>query len=93
MKTNDYTEKLITKSKQRIVVWYIFAVLMLINALIMIVTSCVVPEIPNWAGALMSLITFISGQGFVCFLFLVNFEHDRIMELQYYVRVIKEYEE
>lgn len=93
MKVNDYSEKLITKSKRRIVVWYILAVLMLITALTMIVTIAVIPEIPDWAEVLMSLLTFVSGQGFVCFLFLVNLERDRITELQYYVRVIKEYEE
>ena len=93
MKVDDYSKKLITKSKRRIVVWYILAVLMLITAQIMVVTICVVPEIPDWAEALMSQLTFVSGQGFVCFLFLVNLERDRITELQYYVRVIKEYEE
>lgn len=93
MKVNDYSEKLIAKSKRRIVVWYILAVLMLITALTMIVTIAVIPEIPDWAEVLMSLLTFVSGQGFVCFLFLVNLERDRITELQYYVRVIKEYEE
>lgn len=93
MKTDDYSKKLIAKSKRRIVVWYILAVLMLITALTMIVTIAVIPEIPDWAEVLMSLLTFVSGQGFVCFLFLVNLERDRITELQYYVRVIKEYEE
>lgn len=93
MKVNDYSEKLIAKSKRRIVVWYILAVLMLITAVTMIVTIAVIPEIPDWAEVLMSLLTFVSGQGFVCFLFLVNLERDRITELQYYVRVIKEYEE
>ena len=93
MKVNDYSEKLIAKSKRRIVVWYILAVLMLITALTMIITIAVIPEIPDWAEVLMSLLTFVSGQGFVCFLFLVNLERDRITELQYYVRVIKEYEE
>lgn len=93
MKVDDYSKKLITKSKRRIVVWYILAVLMLITALTMIVTIAVIPEIPDWAEVLMSLLTFVSGQGFVCFLFLVNLERDRITELQYYVRVIKEYEE
>lgn len=93
MKVNDYSEKLITKSKRRIVVWYILAVLMLITAATMIVTITVIPEIPDWAEVLMSLLTFVSGQGFVCFMFLVNLERDRITELQYYVRVIKEYEE
>ena len=93
MKVNDYSKKLIAKSKRRIVVWYILAVLMLITALTMIVTIAVIPEIPDWAEVLMSLLTFVSGQGFVCFLFLVNLERDRITELQYYVRVIKEYEE
>lgn len=93
MKVNDYSKKLIAKSKRRIVVWYILAVLMLITALTMIVTIAVIPEIPDWAEVLMSLLTFVSGQGFVCFLFLVNLERDRITELQYYVCVIKEYEE
>ena len=93
MKVNDYSEKLIAKSKRRIVVWYILAVLMLITALAMIITIAAIPEIPDWAEVLMSLLTFVSGQGFVCFLFLVNLERDRITELQYYVRVIKEYEE
>ena len=93
MKVNDYSKKLITKSKRRIVVWYILAVLMLITALTMIITIAVIPEIPDGAEVLMSLLTFVSGQGFVCFLFLVNLERDRITELQYYVRVIKEYEE
>lgn len=93
MKVDDYSKKLITKSKRRIVVWYILAVLMLITALTMIITIAVIPEIPDWAEVLMSLLTFVSGQGFVCFLFLVNLERDRITELQYYVRVIKEYEE
>lgn len=93
MKVNDYSKKLIAKSKRRIVVWYILAVLMLITALTMIVTIAVIPEIPDWAEVLMSFLTFVSGQGFVCFLFLVNLERDRITELQYYVRVIKEYEE
>lgn len=93
MKVNDYSEKLIAKSKRRIVVWYILAVLMLITASTMIVTITVIPEIPDWAEVLMSLLVFVSGQGFVCFLFLVNLERDRITELQYYVRVIKEYEE
>lgn len=93
MKVNDYSEKLIAKSKRRIVVWYILAVLMLITAATMIVTITVMPEIPDWAEVLMSLLVFVSGQGFVCFLFLVNLERDRITELQYYVRVIKEYEE
>lgn len=93
MKVNDYSEKLIAKSKRRIVVWYILAVLMLITAATMIVTITVIPEIPDWAEVLMSLLVFVSGQGFVCFLFLVNLERDRITELQYYVRVIKEYEE
>lgn len=93
MKVNDYSEKLIAKSKRRIVVWYILAVLMLITALTMIITIAVIPEIPDWAEALMSFLVFESGQGLVCFLFLVNLERDRITELQYYVRVIKEYEE
>lgn len=93
MKVNDYSEKLIAKSKRRIVVWYILAVLMLITAATMIVAITVIPEIPDWAEVLMSLLTFVSGQGFVCFMFLVNLERDRITELQYYVRVIKEYEE
>lgn len=93
MKVNDYSEKLIAKSKRRIVVWYILAVLMLITASTMIVTITVIPEIPDWAEVLMSLLVFVSGQGFVCFLFLVNLERDRITELQYYVRVIKEYDE
>ena len=93
MKVNDYSKKLIAKSKRRIVVWYILAILMLISAMTMIITICLVPEIPDWAEGLMSLLTFVSGQGFVCFLFLVNLERDRITELQYYVRVIKEYEE
>lgn len=93
MKVDDYSKKLITKSKRRIVVWYILAFLMLITALTMIITIAVIPEIPDWAEVLMSLLTFVSGQGFVCFLFLVNLERDRITELQYYVRVIKEYEE
>ena len=93
MKVDDYSKKLITKSKRRIIVWYILAVLMLITALTMIITIAVIPEIPDWAEVLMSLLTFVSGQGFVCFLFLVNLERDRITELQYYVRVIKEYEE
>ena len=93
MKVDDYSEKLIAKSKRRIVVWYILAVLMLITALTMIVTIAAIPEIPDWAEVLMSLLTFVSGQGFMCFLFLVNLERDRITELQYYVRVIKEYEE
>ena len=93
MKVDDYSKKLITKSKRRIIVWYILAVLMLITALTMIITIAVIPEIPDWAEVLMSLLTFVSGQGFVCFLFLVNLERDRITELQYYVRVIKEYGE
>lgn len=93
MKVDDYSKKLIAKSKRRIVVWYILAVLMLITAVTMMVTIAVIPEIPDWAEVLMSLLTFVSGQGFVCFLFLVNLERDRITELQYYVRVIKEYEE
>ena len=93
MKVDDYTEKLITKSKRRIIVWYILAILMLISAMTMIVTIEVVPEIPDWAEGLICILTFVLGQGFVCFLFLVNLERDRITELQYYVRVIKEYEE
>ena len=93
MKTYDYSKKLIAKIKRRLVVWYISAVLMLITAVTMIVTIVVAPEIPDWPKCLMSLITFVSGQAIVYFLFLVDFEHDRITELQYYVNILKEYEE
>lgn len=92
MKVNDYAKNLITKSKRRIVIWYILAILMLIVAVVMIAAFIMVPEIPDWAKELLGILIFASGQGTVCFLFLADFEKDTIKQIEYYVNVIKECE-
>lgn len=84
------TKELLKIIKRKVIIWSILAVLMFWLGVAMIVMMCVILELPTWANAIMGVLTFVSGQGFVLCSIIVSLENDNVDDLENYLNKMEE---